>query len=122
MNPTRRRQINEILLGALERQGTERRAFLDEQCNGDGALRSEVEALLAASEQTNDFLEEPLFHVSEVVAPAGMTGKRIGAYRVVQIIGHGGMGAVYLAEREDGEFKRQAAIKVIRPGSFGVLA
>ncbi|MFN7939254.1 MAG: protein kinase [Bryobacteraceae bacterium] len=116
MNQTRRRQVNEILLGALEREGAARRAFLDEQCSDDAELRKEVEELLAAATRTDDFLEEPLFHVSEIVAPAGMTGKRIGAYRVVQLIGHGGMGAVYLAEREDGEFTRQAAMKIIRPG------
>ena len=113
-------QINQLFQAALERPAGERAAFL-ESAGADPAVRRQVEDLLAAHEQAPTFLESPAWES----APAGdaeaddevpVAGGRIGAYRVVREIGRGGMGAVYLAERADGRFEKQVAIKVIKRG------
>ncbi|MGH9721866.1 MAG: protein kinase domain-containing protein, partial [Bryobacteraceae bacterium] len=116
MSVDRREILKEILTTAMKRQGDARQAYLDESCTGDDEMRREVEELIAASEPEDDFLERPLFRVAVTPAPEAMIGRRFGPYRLVRLIGRGGMGVVYLAEREDGEFTRQAAIKVVRRG------
>ncbi|MBL8218659.1 MAG: serine/threonine protein kinase, partial [Bryobacterales bacterium] len=115
MSATRHAVIKQILLEAMDRQGPEREEFLSRQCRGDVDLRREVEELLAA-EDSDDFLERPLFRVSSAVDVEPMAGHKLGPYRLVGVVGRGGMGAVYSAEREDGEFTRQVAIKVMRRG------
>src|SRR5713226_8991931 len=100
MTPERWQHIKELLRSALEREPSQRSAFLDEACRGDTALRQEVEAYLMSHEQAADFIEKPAWKA----APRGrdddgesMVGRRIGSYQVLREIGHGGMGAVYLA-------------------------
>jgi tetratricopeptide (TPR) repeat protein len=115
MSIQRKEQINQILADALEREGAEREAFLGASCAGDAGMRQELDELIAAASSADDFLERPLFRVPAVLS-ADMAGRRLGQYRLVRRIGCGGMGAVYLAEREDGEFNRQVAIKVVRSG------
>jgi tetratricopeptide (TPR) repeat protein len=116
MSVSRRERLKQILSGALECESAARAAFLDQNCLGDDEMRQELEELIAASETADDFLETPLFRVPETVPPEAMAGSRLGQYRLVRRIGRGGMGAVYLAEREDGQFTRQVAIKVVRSG------
>ena len=86
----------------------ERVRFLETACTGDSALRTEVEALLAQDALTGGL--EPSPSLSEP------QGRRIGAFALVREIGSGGMGKVYLAEREDGDFRQRVAIKVIKRG------
>jgi serine/threonine-protein kinase len=93
---------------------------LERGCGGDAELRREVEALLGQLANADRFLRAPpvasvaaLF--SEYRAPT-FEGRRIGAYRVVRQIGHGGTSRVYLAERDDGQFAQRVALKVLRPG------
>ena len=114
MTSDRRERLKQILTGALEQQGAARLEYLDRSCADDNAMRKEVEELIAASEREDDFLERPVFRLPPEFAPEGLAGRRLGAYRLVKCIGRGGMGSVYLAEREDGEFSRQTAIKVVR--------
>src|SRR5262249_54136806 len=91
--------------------------FLDEACAGDAALRGEVERLLAADAEASGFLEASVADVARAVRPAEpREGRRIGAYTIAREIGHGGMGAVYLAVRADGQFDKQVALKLIKPG------
>ncbi len=86
---------------------------------GDPCLRSEVEALLASDEGGGEFLLKP---ATEMAVAAGMmdggeTGdanRRIGPYRILREIGHGGMGTVYLAERADGQYRKRVAIKLVK--------
>ena len=95
----------------------ERSAYLDQACAGNAALRDRVESLLHADEQAGDFLlQQPQWlrppdgpHLTE--GP----GTRIGWYRLVEEIGAGGMGVVYLAEQER-PIRRKVALKIIRPG------
>lgn len=90
--------------------GAERQAYLDGACAGDSNLRARVEALLAAHEEANDFLEDPA-----VSSPQEGPGTSIGPYKLLQQIGEGGMGVVYMAEQEK-PVRRKVALKVIKLG------
>jgi serine/threonine protein kinase/Flp pilus assembly protein TadD len=94
---------------------------VDQHTEGDEELRREVLSLLDSHEEAGDFLE-PTAEVEDS-APAkenepepDLAGVRLGAYKLVREIGHGGMGAVYLAVRADNEFDKHVAIKLIRRG------
>ncbi len=95
----------------------ERGEFLDEQCAGDEALRDEVESLLRFDSR-DGFLETPALGSSDGGALASLVEDRpdrIGAYRVIDVLGEGGMGVVYLAEQASPA--RRVALKVIRAGA-----
>jgi serine/threonine protein kinase/tetratricopeptide (TPR) repeat protein len=96
--------------------GPERQAFLDEACGGDAALRSRVEILLEGDAQTLGILE---LGPGAAAAPHGPAGERpgdlVGPYKLLELIGEGGMGAVYLAEQQE-PVRRSVALKVIKPG------
>ncbi|HEY0380430.1 MAG TPA: protein kinase [Pyrinomonadaceae bacterium] len=130
MTPERWKQIEEVFQTALDLPPVERRRYIVEACTGDDTLREQVEALVAQHDQAGDFIEEPAFAVTglrssiERDAPTLISdsmedpaiGRRVGPYKIVREIGRGGMGAVYMAEREDGEFRRRVAIKLIKRG------
>jgi serine/threonine-protein kinase len=107
-----------IFADALEQPTDERAAFLAERCAGRPAVRAAVERLLAARDSAAPgFLER--LDPSEITAAIASTGERIeriGPWRIVREIGRGGMGEVYLAERADGQFEQQVAIKLLRRG------
>ena len=105
MNDTRRALL--LFEQAVELPRSERAAFLREQCAGDDALREEVGALLTADSEAGDFLEQPLH------ANSDRSGEQLGAYRLVQLIGSGGMGSVYRAERADRAYAKPVAIKLL---------
>ena len=116
VTPERWQQVKAVLDGALERQGRNARAFLDATCQGDEELRREVESLLASEAEVGDFIETPsLPHLGGRREPLA-EGQRIGAYRIVREIGRGGMGAVYLAERADEEFRPAGRRQAVRRG------
>src|SRR5262249_16542798 len=85
----------------------ERTAFLARECAADPVLRAEVDALLAADAAAGDFLEAPL------AGSADRSGERLGAYRLVQLIGSGGMGSGYRARRADGGHGKPGGIKLL---------
>ena len=96
----------------------EQAVYLDRVCQGDERRRSEVEALLRADEQAGDFLESPPVGQNATldVAPSVEgPGTRIGRYELLELIGEGGMGLVYLAEQRE-PVKRRVALKIIKPG------
>jgi serine/threonine protein kinase len=120
MTPERWQKVNELFYVALERGAGERRDFLAEACGEDEALSEEVESLVAAHERAGGFIQTPAF-ADAVQLLAGheerpTTGRQVGAYRIIEEIGHGGMGAVYLAERADEQYKKRVAIKLIKRG------
>lgn len=92
-----------------------RRERLEELCGGDEAIRTEVEALLASDSDAGDFIEESALAFLDISGSqsSNLEGRHIGHYRIVREIGRGGMGAVFLAERSDGEFEQQVAIKIL---------
>ncbi len=96
--------------------GAERRAFLDEACGGDEALRLRVERLLEADDRTAGILERGPDGLTGPHEPPGeRPGDRVGPYKLLQQIGEGGMGAVYMAEQTE-PVRRRVALKIIKPG------
>jgi len=107
-------RIKEIVGAALEREPAERAAFLDQACSSDAALRAEVESLLVAHAASDELSESPW--AATVVDPTGEP-KNIGPYRLIQTLGVGGMGHVWLAEQTE-PVHRRVALKLIRAGMF----
>ena len=121
--PTEPNREETLFAAALRLPAGERAAFLNRECGGDAALRQRVEALLQADEQAGEFLDEPAPGVSDetVGATIGMVrlteqlGERIGRYQLLEKIGEGGFGDVWMAEQEE-PVRRRAALKIIRLG------
>jgi hypothetical protein len=107
MTGERFRQLDAIVGAALETAPEHRAAWIAGQCGDDAELRAEVEALLSHAADI-DFLEQP------VLAEPG-AGARLGPYRLDAVIGRGGMGVVYRAERDDGQYRKHVAIKILSP-------
>ena len=103
----------EIFLGALERApGEEREAYLDEACGGDVTLREKVGELVAAHEEPATILDT--FGGSDQ-APGEHAGERIGNYELIEQLGAGGMGTVWLAQQRE-PVQRKVALKIIKLG------
>jgi serine/threonine protein kinase/tetratricopeptide (TPR) repeat protein len=113
-------RVKELFEAAVELDSTQRASFLDGECDGDEALRTEIESLLKSDEQTGDFIEQPVFAIPRDLFPDSeeepVAGRKFGAYQLIREIGRGGLGAVYLAARADDQYRKQVAIKVIRRG------
>ncbi len=105
-----------------------RAAYLDEACAGDATLRRRVEELLRAHEEASGFLQDPAAgaprpavavtapdSLQSAAAPGEKVGDRIGRYKLLQQIGEGGCGIVYMAEQEE-PVRRRVALKIIKLG------
>ncbi len=120
MNAERWRQVEEIFNQAIERPEAERASWIQNACGGDAALRAEVDSLLesdriAAGQFVVSQVEKAVVELSEAGRPL-VEGRRLGPYRLIRELGRGGMGAVYLAARDDRHYESEVAIKVVRPG------
>jgi serine/threonine protein kinase len=96
----------------------EREAYLDRACAGDRQLRSRVEQLLLARQQAESFLESPapnLLATVDVPPVTEQPGSVIGPYKLLEQIGEGGFGVVFLAEQQE-PLRRKVALKVLKPG------
>ena len=118
-----------IFLAAIERAAPERAAYLDAECGDDADLRGQIEALLRSHEQAGSFLEAPVADPvatidpsasreedctgAPVATPKEAVGDRIGPYKLLQKLGEGGMGAVFIAEQLSTGKRR--ALKVMQP-------
>lgn len=108
LTPERWRTTEAILLAALEAPPERRDALLQERCAGDDALLADLRTLLAADEAAGHWLPP------ESVNPApDQHIRRAGPFELERLIGRGGMGAVYLAHRADGQFEQKVAVKLI---------
>jgi serine/threonine-protein kinase len=120
LNPERWQRVDALFQTALASLPEERPALLAEVCASDEALRREVESLLASYGEAGDFIETPAFDAGiKLFAPERddqMTGRLVGPYRVLREIGRGGMGAVYLALRDDEQYRKHVAVKLIKRG------
>ena len=119
-------RVQEIFLDAADLPSAERDPFLARACHGDTGLRSEVESLLRADAAGGSAIAAAI--EAEVSAllddDAPLAGTRMGPYRLLKEIGRGGMGSVYLGERDDEHYRKLVAIKVVKRGmdSTEVLA
>src|SRR5262249_32983371 len=112
-------RANDLFLKALELPSPgERQAYLDGACAGDAALRAEVEALLEADARAGNFLESPAPGAVDTVdlpPAAECPGTVIGSYKLLEQIGEGGFGVVFMAEQTR-PLRRKVALKVLKPG------
>jgi serine/threonine protein kinase/tetratricopeptide (TPR) repeat protein len=115
MAPERWQQVKELYDAALAREPGSRAAFLAEACAGDPDLQREIESLLQSNEEVGSFLSATALKASSSSGES-FVGRRIGSYKLVGEIGHGGMGTVYLADRADEIFRKRVAIKLIKRG------
>ncbi len=106
-------RLKEAFEGARALASDARPAYLAEVCNGDEALRREVELLLAHHDQAASFLETPAMPLADSLVAKSLEGQCIGPYQVSALIGTGGMGEVYRAH--DAKLGRDVAIKVLPP-------
>src|SRR5215831_15187420 len=116
------KEVERIIDAALESDPSEWPRVLDEASNGNTSLRREAAGLLAQYTAARSFLESPPAEAAAAlvaearVAAEKLEGQRIGAYRIVQQVGRGGMSRVFLAERADGAFEQRVALKLLRAG------
>ena len=132
MTPEFWKEIEAIFELACEMPPGRQEAFVSEQCAGRPELKAEVEKLLRNADSSNTFLESPVWtdsfldssikkvisnsFDSESGSQSDFTGMVVGPYKLVTEIGRGGMGTVYRAERVDGEFTQEVAVKLLKRG------
>lgn len=111
--PERWSLLSNLLGEALERSEVDREAFLDEACAGDEQLRLEVDQLLRSyyRAQATERFERGALDLVEGAFPQIAPSKQVGPYRLIREIGQGGMGSVWLAERADGVYEQEVAVK-----------
>ena len=141
MTPEQYERVREVFLAARAKDPRQRAQFLDRACAGDDRLRAEVEHLLASDDEADTFLQTPALgedfgraHPESLLPKAASTSKdgssagigtdrarpsvlpdHIGQYRIIDVLGEGGMGVVYRAEQESP--RRPVALKVIKAGA-----
>ncbi len=117
MTPERWKKVDDVLGRALELDGAARLELIDRECNGDDTLRREVLTLLKSDSEAQGFVvanvEAGLREFDEADT---RTVRRAGPYLLTEELGRGGMGSVYLGERDDGQYQGQVAVKLVRPG------
>jgi eukaryotic-like serine/threonine-protein kinase len=117
VTPERWRRINELFLSTIELEPNERSDFLKQACTEDASLLKELELMLTSHEEATSFIETPAIESAASLLleeqNLSMVGRRIGQYKVISELGRGGMGTVFLAVRDDDQYEKQVAIKLV---------
>src|ERR1700753_2060661 len=99
-----------------------RGAWITAQCGGDTELEQALRDLLTADSDAGEFLDTPIAAQTETAAAfADDAGRQFGPYRLLSLLGQGGMGEVYLAERVDGAFEQRVALKLVPHPTPGLI-
>src|ERR1700720_4596100 len=115
MNGSEKSEMD-LFTEAIQLPVEQRSAFLITACGGDAELRANVEALLRAHQESGEFLEKAPEEIkAQTTVPGGKTGDWIGRYKLLQQIGEGGCGVVFMAEQEE-PVRRKVALKIVKPG------
>ena len=126
VTPERWSRIKALFAAAVEAPASERSELVVREAQGDSALIAEVQSLLAAHDQPGELLDcvpaELKAQAFAVADDNGRLGERIGAYRIVGMLGAGGMGHVFKAVRDDDQYHAEVAIKLMRADVSGPLA
>jgi eukaryotic-like serine/threonine-protein kinase len=118
MNPNREELLFQL---ALEKPTEKRPAFLDAMCEGDSALRARLEALLAAHEAPDELVPESASAAKATMklefsdTPDEAVGQKVGRYKILERVGEGGCGVVYVAEQTE-PVRRRVGLKVVKLG------
>ncbi|HKL51300.1 MAG TPA: protein kinase, partial [Wenzhouxiangellaceae bacterium] len=109
------KRLEALFYGALEQPESKRDAWLASECD-DAELLRQLQAMLAADAEAGDPAEAVVSATLHDLAsgPQGAAGKSLGPWRILETLGSGGMGSVFLAERADDEYRRRVALKLIR--------
>jgi serine/threonine-protein kinase len=108
-------RLDAVFQGTLESPTRDRAAYLDRVCGRDADLRAEVDAMLAADGPHGALGLEWLVDDTDCAAEADpLLGIRLGPWRILDVLGQGGMGTVYLAQRDDGQYAQRVALKLVR--------
>jgi len=121
VNPAHWKTVEDILASALELPAERQAAYVEQCCADSPEIRKEVEELLAAYRAAEKCIESRAGKFDLPDGPEGFfddafLGTRVGTYKLVERIGDGGMGTVYRAERDDGQFAQVVAVKLVRAG------
>jgi serine/threonine protein kinase len=125
MNADGQASLLELFQQALKQPAAERDAWIDRCCAGNPALAQELRALLIADSAPSGVLDRPVHVLADGLGlqcadtQSDRVGDRIGVYRLTALLGRGGMGVVYRAERDDAQFAQTVALKLMRTERLG---
>jgi serine/threonine protein kinase/tetratricopeptide (TPR) repeat protein len=130
MDADRWKRVDELLQAALQLPADLQQESLRLACGDDAELREEVWSLLSSHRAADNFLDQPLINGGALKNPASddlefvdsLAGRVVSHYRIISHLAHGGMGSVWLAERNDGRFERRVAIKFLNIAVNGPLS